>query len=39
MYHLGFSKKEIEDMDDATWADQHAILCNIRQEEAKRKPF
>lgn len=39
MYHLGFTKIDVENMTDKEWATNIAILENIRKAEAKRKPF
>lgn len=38
-YHLGFTTKELKEMDDAEWAEQFAILQHIREQESKQKPF
>jgi hypothetical protein len=39
MYHLGFSKQDIKEMTDEEWAENIAILENIRKEQAKQQPF
>jgi hypothetical protein len=39
MYHLGFTKTDLEQMSDEEWAENIAILTNIRKEEAKQRPF
>jgi hypothetical protein len=37
MYHLGFSKKELDEMDTEEWANWFAILADIRKKEAEQK--
>jgi hypothetical protein len=39
MYHLGYTKADIAEMTDEDWAENIAILNNIRKEEAKQRPF
>lgn len=37
MYHLGLSRQDLTEMGDEEWAEQYAILQDIRKEEAKHK--
>lgn len=40
MYHLGYTKEQLNALTDKEWAEEYAILENIRNEEAKQnKPF
>jgi hypothetical protein len=37
MYHLGLTKQHLAEMSDEEWAEQYAILQDIRIQEAKQK--
>jgi hypothetical protein len=40
MYHLGYTKEQLNALTDAEWAEEYSILMNIREQEAKQnKPF
>lgn len=38
-YHFKMSRQDLSDLSDEEWAQHYAILNNIRQEEAKQRPF
>ncbi|WP_188315869.1 hypothetical protein [Chitinophaga agrisoli] len=39
MYHLGFTATEIREMSDELWTKSIAILIDIREQQAKTRPF
>jgi hypothetical protein len=37
MYHLGLTRKELDEMTNEEWAEQYAILADIRRKESEPK--
>jgi hypothetical protein len=36
-YHLGFTQKELDEMTNEEWAEQYAILADIRKQQSQQK--